>query len=62
MWWAWLQKRQKDKKKKKEIKIYLEEFPLWHNGIGSISGVLGCRFPPGAGTVGRGSGIAAAAA
>ena len=34
--------------KRKEIM----EFPLWHNGIGSILGALGHRFDPQPGTVG----------
>ena len=38
------------------------EFPLWHNGIGSISGALGHGFDPWSRTVGERSGVATAAA
>ena len=41
------------KKVKRDIKIQLQqEFPLWHNEIGSILGVLGHRFDPQPDTVG----------
>ena len=36
----------------------LQEFLLWHNGIGGRLGVLGRRFDPQPGTVGYGSGVA----
>ena len=26
-----------------QTKMYVQEFPLWHNGIGGLSGVLGPR-------------------
>ena len=38
-----------------------QEFLLWCNRIGGISGALGCSFDTLPGTVGYGSGIAAAA-
>ena len=38
------------------------EFPLWCNGVGSISGALGCTFDPWPSTVTSGSGFAAAVA
>ena len=28
------------------FKMYIEEFPLWHHGIGGIMAVLGRRFDP----------------
>ena len=34
------------------LKIKMVEFPLWHNGIGSISTEPGCRFDPQPSTVG----------
>ena len=34
------------------LKIKMVEFPLWHNGIGSISAEPGCRFDPQPSTVG----------
>ena len=40
--------------------MMLQEFPLWHNGIGGISGALGCRFNSQASTVGKGSSFATA--
>ena len=49
------------KKKKGKIIIIiikLREFPLWHNRIDNVSGVLGNRFNHLLGTVGQGSGIA----
>ena len=33
--------------------IQKKEFPLWHNGIGSLLGALGCRFHPPTETVGQ---------
>ena len=38
------------------------EFPLWHKGMGSVSGTLGCRLNPQPSTVGYGSGVAITAA
>ena len=34
------------------VKDLALEFPLWHNGIGCILGVLGRKFDPWLGTVG----------
>ena len=42
-------------------KQILLDILLWCNGISSILGVLGCPFDPWPGTVGQGSGVAAAA-
>lgn len=36
-------------------------FPLWSNRVGGLSGALGRRFNSQSGTVGSGSGVAAAA-
>ena len=32
-------------------KWHIQEFPLWHNRIGGISAVPGCRFDPWSGRV-----------
>ena len=46
----------------KELKKQLKEFLLWHDRTSSILGALGQEFNPWPGTVGQGSGIAAAVA
>lgn len=42
--------------------IVAQQFPLWCNKIGTISGALGLEIDPQPGTLGWGSGIAAAGA
>ena len=44
------------------FKRRLWELPLWHNGIGGVLRVLGCRFNPRPRTVSWGSSVAATAA
>ena len=46
----------------KQSRDKMGEFPLWHNGIGGVSGVLGPSFHSWRGTATWGSGVAAAVA
>ena len=46
------QMKPKVNRKKDILKIRMREFPVWHNGIGSVSEMLGHSFDPQPSTVG----------